>query len=472
MKDENISSKKPNVVFPTCQYCGVRIKVLPYRCRRCKGIFCDDHRLPEDHECPGLLQFQKKSNLKTLISLLKNTNAYERKNAAQQLKKRTWTPQTETEKIDYLFANQCWDELVDLGFSAVGPLISGLMDEDKAIQESCAKSLGKLGNKKAIQPLIQKLNDFHPQIRTAAGNALNTLGWQPENKKEKIFFFVTQGRWKDLIDLGSDAVEPLLDTLSKTLKEFRRHIIEVDSNRQSGESYYDDPEYLYKHNLIIEIIETLGEIQDVRAWNPLLDLTIHESSGWPNQLIFQANKKIDEHLTELKQKPNLFCKNCFHKFIKYPQPPSLLHTPYTHYCNITDQKRSIPLLNSRIFKVCRNCKSNKNYLENVKKVVLKLDKMGNPYLFENGILVVNWYDLKKPIDMNEISIAYATNEDIAEFVMKLRNDDDSERRQEYKRVPVKISKELTISQAQINLLQNTFGNIQVVKKDTINSLGE
>lgn len=472
MKDKNIPSKMPNTIFPTCQYCGVRIKVLPYRCRRCKSQFCDDHRLPEDHECPGLLQFQKKSNLKTLISLLKNINAHERKNAAQQLKKRSWTPQTETEKIDYLFANQCWDELVDLGSSALEPLISGLMDEDTVIQESCAKSLGKLGNTQAIQPLIQKLNDYHPKIRTAVAIALNNLGWQPEKMKEKIDFLVAQERWNDLINIGSDAIDPLLDTLSKTLKEFRRHIIEVDSNRQSAVSYYEDPEYFYKHNLIIEIIETLGEIQDVRVWNPLLDLTIHEFSGWPNQLIFQANKKIDAHLAELKQKSNLFCKNCFHKFIKYPQPPTLLHTPYTHYCNITDQKRSIPLLNSRIFNVCRNCKSNKNYLEDVKKVVLKLDKMGVPYRFENGILDVNWYGLKKPIDMNEISIIYATKEDIAELVMKLRNDDDSERRQGYKRIPVIISKDLTISQAQINLLKNTFGNVQVVKKDTINCLGE
>jgi len=37
-----------------CDYCGKETDWLPYACRRCGGNFCDDHRLPEKHECPGL----------------------------------------------------------------------------------------------------------------------------------------------------------------------------------------------------------------------------------------------------------------------------------------------------------------------------------------------------------------------------------------------------------------------------------
>ena len=36
-----------------CDQCG-RQENMPYRCRYCGGTFCGDHRLPENHACPGL----------------------------------------------------------------------------------------------------------------------------------------------------------------------------------------------------------------------------------------------------------------------------------------------------------------------------------------------------------------------------------------------------------------------------------
>jgi hypothetical protein len=36
-----------------CEECG-RHENLPYQCRRCGGTFCAEHRLPENHDCPGL----------------------------------------------------------------------------------------------------------------------------------------------------------------------------------------------------------------------------------------------------------------------------------------------------------------------------------------------------------------------------------------------------------------------------------
>ena len=37
-----------------CHYCGRLIEYLPWRCRHCGNYFCDDHRLPEMHDCPEL----------------------------------------------------------------------------------------------------------------------------------------------------------------------------------------------------------------------------------------------------------------------------------------------------------------------------------------------------------------------------------------------------------------------------------
>lgn len=34
-----------------CGYCGRDLAGLPYRCKRCDGQFCTEHRLPESHDC-------------------------------------------------------------------------------------------------------------------------------------------------------------------------------------------------------------------------------------------------------------------------------------------------------------------------------------------------------------------------------------------------------------------------------------
>ncbi|GAB7010316.1 rhomboid family intramembrane serine protease [Halorubrum trueperi] len=40
----------------TCDVCG-EYENLPYQCKRCGKTFCADHRLPENHDCPGLTEW-------------------------------------------------------------------------------------------------------------------------------------------------------------------------------------------------------------------------------------------------------------------------------------------------------------------------------------------------------------------------------------------------------------------------------
>jgi predicted transcriptional regulator len=37
-----------------CTFCGKKIEHMPFQCWRCPGIFCPEHRLPEDHMCDGI----------------------------------------------------------------------------------------------------------------------------------------------------------------------------------------------------------------------------------------------------------------------------------------------------------------------------------------------------------------------------------------------------------------------------------
>ncbi len=41
-----------------CHFCG-KAESLPFTCKFCGEKFCSDHRLPENHQCPGLEEFKK-----------------------------------------------------------------------------------------------------------------------------------------------------------------------------------------------------------------------------------------------------------------------------------------------------------------------------------------------------------------------------------------------------------------------------
>ncbi|MFB6092614.1 MAG: rhomboid family intramembrane serine protease [Haloquadratum sp.] len=46
----------------TCDECG-KHENLPYQCRRCGQTFCAEHRLPENHDCPGLDEWDDPSGV-------------------------------------------------------------------------------------------------------------------------------------------------------------------------------------------------------------------------------------------------------------------------------------------------------------------------------------------------------------------------------------------------------------------------
>ncbi len=67
----------------------------------------------------------------------------------------------------------CWvasDALGKIGDKrAVEPLITALDDEDELVREGAAKALGMLGDKRAVEPLITALGDEDVSVR----------GWAP-----------------------------------------------------------------------------------------------------------------------------------------------------------------------------------------------------------------------------------------------------------------------------------------------------
>lgn len=64
-----------------------------------------------------------------------------------------WQPADDTEKAHYLIGKQQWDELGKLGKSAVEPLLNSLYDMDAAVRGNVVKTLGKIGDKRALEAL-------------------------------------------------------------------------------------------------------------------------------------------------------------------------------------------------------------------------------------------------------------------------------------------------------------------------------
>ncbi|MFH1425010.1 MAG: AN1-type zinc finger domain-containing protein [archaeon] len=47
------NKKKLSPVSGKCAKCRKKV-TMPFRCKHCEGLYCDDHRLPENHDCKEL----------------------------------------------------------------------------------------------------------------------------------------------------------------------------------------------------------------------------------------------------------------------------------------------------------------------------------------------------------------------------------------------------------------------------------
>ncbi len=55
-----------------CDVCG-KEEYLPYRCKYCGGTFCAEHRLPENHNCPGIRRVDEYWNVPVKVKRVETT---------------------------------------------------------------------------------------------------------------------------------------------------------------------------------------------------------------------------------------------------------------------------------------------------------------------------------------------------------------------------------------------------------------
>ncbi|NYB52411.1 MAG: HEAT repeat domain-containing protein [Methanobacteriaceae archaeon] len=120
--------------------------------------------------------------------------------------------------------DQYVEVLFQIGEDAVKPLIKALNDEkyheEYLIKTGCIKVLGLIGDKRAVEPLIELLDDYDSYVRSSSAKSLGLIGdkraVEPliELLENDINTFVRKASVSALGKLGaSNAINPIIDTI-------------------------------------------------------------------------------------------------------------------------------------------------------------------------------------------------------------------------------------------------------------------
>ena len=171
-----------------------------------------------------------------LVRALRDDDVQVRSAAAESLKRLDFQPETTEQRAYFYVAVGQWDDvakmgpdaiealvaalkngktrdkalqtLVSTGSQALPTLVSLLSDESGAMRTCAAEALGDIADAQAIPALIECLRHGDLNLRRAAFNALERLGWTPQ-PDQRAEIAVALEEWWQLPELGADAL-PLL----------------------------------------------------------------------------------------------------------------------------------------------------------------------------------------------------------------------------------------------------------------------
>jgi HEAT repeat protein len=247
--------------------------------------------------------------IKPLLAALRDEDRGMREAVANSLEKLGWQPDKWSDGAAYWAAREEWDRCVEIGASAVEPLIISsrwkssssprdwrvqdgarkalenisdpnavkplivaLRDEDWQVRRAAAIALGRIGESQAVEPLIDVLKDEDKHVREAAAEALGKLG-DPRTVKPLIDALkisdTRQVALNQLVAKGNMAVEPLIAALVKG---------ESDSH--------------------LSTIKILGEIGDVRSVEPLIADLRNEDRSVRKEAVLALGKIGDTRAVE------------------------------------------------------------------------------------------------------------------------------------------------------------------------------
>jgi HEAT repeat protein len=133
----------------------------------------------------------------------------------------------------------------------VDALIEALRDWDEDVRKNSIDALVKIAKKDlgVVDKLIKALKDEDSDVRRSVAWALDGIGWKPGNDEEKVLYYIAKRDWDRCVEMGSFAVEFLIERLKDKNSDVRR-----------------------------SVAEALGEIGDARAVDALIEALKDEDS--------------------------------------------------------------------------------------------------------------------------------------------------------------------------------------------------
>jgi HEAT repeat protein len=167
-------------------------------------------------------------------------------------------------------AGDLFDAIARMGAEAVDPLIEALKDNEGAVRKYSALLLGRIGDKRAIEPLGLALYDMHHDVGKAAAEALSHF--------------------------GADSFEILVEALDHPEMWIRVHSVDalprIDEPRAALillEMLKDPEREVKKH-----VIRAMGELKDARTLPALQEIMAQRGDREMHALAKIAIEKIQQ----------------------------------------------------------------------------------------------------------------------------------------------------------------------------------
>ncbi|MBM4318919.1 MAG: HEAT repeat domain-containing protein, partial [Deltaproteobacteria bacterium] len=154
-----------------------------------------------------------------LVGLLDDGVAEVRRAAEQSLLRLGWVPiGWRARRTDRGFV--CWTERSfwlgeDARASQLELLVAALGHPDQVRRRNAAEGLGRIGDRRAVEPLAALLADPDADVQVVAAQALVALGEQPQASAAWAPYWVAVGSWEMAVQLGEPAVASLAGVLQE-----------------------------------------------------------------------------------------------------------------------------------------------------------------------------------------------------------------------------------------------------------------
>jgi len=270
-----------------------------------------------------------------LKALLKEKNKHNSWIFASALFRCGWRPDKSDAGAAYWIAEKVCERCEEIGAPAVERLILLLKDRDERIRVSAIKTLGKIGDLRAVKPLVTALNDKSRFVQREAVDALGKLGWKPE-KPEHVKITAYYNKRKEekdpQVDEGESQLERgiYLNLEGKDPQEADRLFEQTAENCRLTEDYidgniiyhnYDDIAlgYLYRGYALLNLGRYAEAYGDLTKVVPYLDM-MKKSGGemWRTReyALSKALVQLCEYKLDHSQENLQKAKQGIEKYIK------------------------------------------------------------------------------------------------------------------------------------------------------------